>query len=237
MKLFKAILTIIFLFNAPISQASKTDDLPETILSQVVTVNCLKVSPLLSKKCIVFSQNKFGVNFGLVFPGYDWLDTHTRTDKPLLEYNGLNFSVNYCQVIKNKNLVKIYKKINPTYKYLQCSTQLFKWDDQGFSTDHTINNVYAEIKSAHCGELGPEIGDVCIINAINKKTNEYFTLIFDDYDWANKYLRSDSEMKNLVGQNFKIKTCIKTKEQSLIQKFLLTNSNIFNCHVDQFSWR
>jgi len=65
-----------------------------------------------------------------------------------------------------------------------------------------------------------------------------YSFLFEDFQWMNKYLKSDDELENIKGQSFKISSCEKTGDINIVTEFNKSSrDHIYKCPINNFSWQ
>ncbi len=103
----------------------------------------------------------------------------------------------------------------------------------------SADRIHGQVDYAFCGEMDPyEVGDACVVFVTEYETNKKFGLLYNDYDWAQKFLAdSDGDEDALNGDSVFVKYCSKIYISNQIDVLKDHDPNYFylDCHVDGFS--
>lgn len=235
----KNFIGIIILISLIFAQNAFSANLPNTISGPAEDIYCSEIDPFIGDQCVVYTTDKkTGHKYGLIFNDYIWASVHISSSQTINDFIGDDFTVEFCDAIYDKDLISEHKSLNKDYFYLSCNEDLFFWQDQTFTQTTVLKNITANIDSVWCGELNPYTNDLCIITAKDKRTNQVYSFLFEDFEWMNKYLKSDEELETIKGQSFKISSCEKTGDINIVKELNNTSrDNVYKCPINNFSWQ
>ena len=106
-------------------------DVPSSIVGTMDDVYCGEMDPaLVGDACIVFTKDEStGVNFGLVYPDYEWMSAHVPDTDSETDLIGDRFVASFCSKIYNKDKIGVLRDFKAGTYYLDCDfpAETFSW--------------------------------------------------------------------------------------------------------------
>jgi len=107
----------------------KQESVPELIRGFTNDIVCGEMDPfVVGDVCVLYTTDlRTGKSFGLVYSDYDWARLHIPEPDSIGDWIGEEFEASSCELIADKDELRVLKGFRSGYEYLSCYVYEFNW--------------------------------------------------------------------------------------------------------------